>query len=92
MPAHDFYEAMLYESMEPFGGRRDDIQTAILAATIVNAMRAPKTKPARPEDFLMKWDEMHQPKRAKTPMEMLATMQRLQKQQETILKAHGQID
>ncbi|MDT3395431.1 hypothetical protein RKE29_01990 [Streptomyces sp. B1866] len=61
-------EWMVYERLTgPLGGRRGDVQAAIVAATVANAQRA-RGRALRPEDFLPVWDKP----RAMTPEEMWA--------------------
>ena len=55
MSAEDFYECMLYDQMEPFGGPRGDLQAGVIASVIANVNRDPKkkTKPWSPVDFML---------------------------------------
>lgn len=51
----EFVEWMAFYNTEPFGEGRSDIQTATLAATIVNANRSKKSKPVSASKFLVDW-------------------------------------
>lgn len=51
MPSSDFYKCMLLESIEPFGGRRGDLQAGIIASTLANVMGSGK-KTYAASDFM----------------------------------------
>lgn len=56
MPLADFLECMLYEQMEPFGGRRLDYLFSMLASTTYNMLRDPvRSKPLSLKDFTPGW-------------------------------------
>jgi Protein of unknown function (DUF4035) len=76
MPISDFYECMLYEQLEPFGGRRGDLQAGLIASTIANANRGKTTKPFVPKDFMPEWDAKPEP--VQTPEKQLEFFQWLQ--------------
>jgi hypothetical protein len=76
MPASDYYECMAYECLEPFGGRRGDVQAGIVAATIANANRSKNAKPFSPADFIPEWEA--EPVEQQSPEQQLAMIQLLQ--------------
>lgn len=45
-------EWMAFDAMEPFGDRRGDLQTGIVAAAVVNHSMSPPKEAARPIDFM----------------------------------------
>ena len=45
-------EAMIYESIDPWGEWRNDLRTGIVASTIANAMSTEKTTTFTPADFM----------------------------------------
>ena len=47
---------MLYEQIEPFGGRRGDVQAGIVAAAVCNVFGGRGAQPASPLDFMPNWD------------------------------------
>lgn len=66
--SRELSEWAAYEQLTgPLGGRRGDVQAAIIAATVANAQRS-KGRALLPKDFIPKWDK---PK-AMTPEEMWA--------------------
>lgn len=65
--SRELAEWMAYERITgPLGGRRGDVQAAIIAATVANSQR--KGRPLQPKDFIPKWDKPA----AMTPEEMWA--------------------
>lgn len=67
-------EWMAYEQITgPIGGEREDILTAILAATVANTARGKRGRKAKVQDFLPKWDRH---KRASW-QDMLATVRQI---------------
>jgi len=64
--AREFAEWMAYDSIEPGEPTRADMQAALIAATLANANRDPKKKPAPFEisDFMLKFhDEVQDTRR-----------------------------
>lgn len=61
MPASEFFEWMILESIEPFGDRRGDIQAGLVAMTYANANRTPNTNPYPLSDFLPEWEPSQEP-------------------------------
>lgn len=58
--SRELTEWQVYEDLTgPLGGRRGDIQAAIVAATIANVHRKQGTKPVDPADLVPQWD-IHQ--------------------------------
>lgn len=57
MGQSEFMDWIAYYAVEPFGGVRGDVQTAILASLIANANRNPKKQPRafKPAQFLPDW-------------------------------------
>lgn len=51
---------MIVERMEPFGGRRGDLQMGIVAAAIANTARDPKKRRRafQPADFMPDFDNL----------------------------------
>jgi hypothetical protein len=61
---------MAYEKLTgPLGGRRGDVQMAILAAVITNSQRGKGQRIMTPADFLPAWDGK---RRTMSPEEMFA--------------------
>lgn len=58
-------EQQAYEKLEPFGSRREDYRTAMIAMMLANIHRNPKKRPApyRLEDFLLSTGEDVEPRR-----------------------------
>lgn len=67
---------MIYESIEPFGDRRGDIQAGMICAVLANIHRGEKTKPYTLTDFVHNWEP--QPIRQQTPEEQLQFMLMIQ--------------
>lgn len=58
MPSYLLSEWAAYYKLEPFGEERGDLRSAIIAATVANANRDPKkSKPAKVEDFMPKFEK-----------------------------------
>jgi hypothetical protein len=58
--SRELSEWMVYEKVAgPLGGRRGDMQAAVVAMTVANVNRG-KGKPARLDDFLPEWDRPRQ--------------------------------
>ncbi len=56
--SRELTEWMVYERVAgPLGGRRGDIQSAIIAATIVNSKRGKGKKAVQPADFMPTFDD-----------------------------------
>lgn len=51
----EFVEWMAFYETEPFGDVRGDIQSAIVAATVVNTNRKKGSKPIKASKFLPDW-------------------------------------
>lgn len=83
MPAHEVLEWMLYESVEPFGDRRGDIQAAQIVQTLANIHRSEKRQPYRLTDFLLEWEAV--PVKAQTPDEIFSAMLLLQQAQNALV-------
>ncbi len=75
----EFYEWMVYESIEPFGDRRGDIQAAMMCSLVANVNRGEKTKPYSPMDFVPDWEPKPQP--PPDPREQLNKMLMIQQMQ-----------
>lgn len=79
MPVSEFYDFMLYDQVEPLGGRRGDIQAGIIAATVANCNRSEKTKPFTPEDFIPSWEaKLVQPQSADKQLAIMKIVQQIQ--------------
>jgi len=52
MDSRELSEWMAYEQIEPFGERRADLRSAIIACVIANAWRSPNRPPFRVQDFM----------------------------------------
>jgi len=72
----DFYAFMLYDSIEPFGDRRGDIQAGMIQKTLADIHRDPKQKPYPLEMFMPQFYE--EPARQQTPEEQLQILLALQ--------------
>lgn len=57
-----------YDKIDPIGKERDDLNMGIIASTIANVNRDPKTKAMTAEQFMPKYDK---PKKVQTIDEML---------------------
>lgn len=57
MSSADIAEAMAFERLEPFGEYRDDMRAALIASTIANCNRAPKSKSFGISDFMLDFSE-----------------------------------
>jgi len=57
MSSADIAEAMAFERLEPFGEYRDDMRAALIASTIANCNRSPKSKPFSLADFMLDFRE-----------------------------------
>jgi hypothetical protein len=77
MPASRFMEWMVYDSIEPIGDRRGDIQAAIVAQTVFNMLKGSKQEALPLDKFLPKFatDPEAQPKRPQTVEEQMAIWQ-----------------
>lgn len=68
-------EWMAYEQISgPLGAARGDVQAAIVAATIANAMSSKKGRRFTPKDFIPEWD-----RRPQTWQEQLELVKQLNK-------------
>jgi hypothetical protein len=57
MPRRELTEWMAYYQMEPFGERRADVRSAIVAAILANANREKDQKPYKVKDFVLFKDD-----------------------------------
>ncbi len=53
MDSTEFSEWVAFDSIEPIGGQRADLRTAMLASTFVNVWKGKGQAPARLKDFLL---------------------------------------
>lgn len=58
MSSREFVEWMAFYQIEPFGEERADLRAGVIASTIANANRDPKTrsKPFTPSEFMPTFD------------------------------------
>ena len=71
---------MVYESIEPFGDRRGDIQAGMICALLANLNRTKESdKLYGPMDFIPKWEEP--PVKQQTVEEQVNIMQLIQAMQ-----------
>jgi hypothetical protein len=80
MPASEFYEWMAMESVEPFGDRRGDVQSAVVASTIANVNRG-KSKAFEVSQFMPNWEQKPKAVVPQTTEEQLAFWTALQASQ-----------
>lgn len=68
---------MAYAGLEPFGEERADLRAGIVASTVANAARDPKTQrdPFTPQEFMPKF-ETREPTE-QTPEQMLSIVELL---------------
>ena len=85
MPISEFRECFIYEQIEPFGGRRMDIQTGILASTVANILCGQKKKQFMPEDFMPSWEPKPEAK-PQTPEQQLRTFKLVQQVQNALIR------
>jgi len=57
MSSRELTEWMAYYALEPFGEERGDMRAGIVASTLYNVHRGPKSKAASPEDFMPKFGQ-----------------------------------
>ena len=57
MPIGDFYAFQIFDSMEPFGERRQDIHAGIIASTVHNVNCTKESQMMKPRDFMPSWIE-----------------------------------
>lgn len=71
--SHEFAEWMAYDRLEPFGPKRDDMRSAIIASILANVYRDKKRKPSpfTVEDFMPDFDEEYMEEYVMTPEETL---------------------
>lgn len=55
--SQEFVEWQAYARLDPFGSERGDVQAAVVAQTVANANRGPKTPAYKLEDFVLKFDQ-----------------------------------
>lgn len=70
MTAKEFAEWQAFFSAEPFTARRLDYAAALIAATVANANRKPKTKARPVKDFVVDW--WKEPRPEASPSSMMA--------------------
>jgi hypothetical protein len=70
MPASDFHEFMIYESLEPFGERGAYVRAGIIASTDANIHRGKDQSPYSPSDFMPSLEAADEPEL--TPEELHA--------------------
>ncbi len=68
---------MAYAELEPFGEERADLRAGIVASTVANTARDPKTQrdPFTPQEFMPKFETEDRP--TQTPEEMLSLVEML---------------
>lgn len=75
LDSRELSEWMAFEQIDgPLGGRRGDIQAAIVASTVAN-VNLPRHKQRAPDDYLPVWDKPAA-KSQQTPEEMWAAVKR----------------
>ena len=85
MTVAELHEWRIYESIEPFGDRRRDLQTAQLMALLFNLQRTKNTdKISKPADWMPDWDA--EPKKPQTADEQLDMMRMLASAQNALVK------
>lgn len=57
MPSRLLTEWMVFAKLEPFGERRADLRSAIVAATVANANRSKDQQAYKIEDFMPKFED-----------------------------------
>lgn len=81
MPYRIWLEWRLYDTVDPFGEWRADLRSATLAAIMVNLWGRKKGQPAvSPRQFMPQFEAVlgsGQPKREKTPDDLLEVVRRL---------------
>jgi len=60
---------MAYAKIEPFGEKRADLRSAIIACTMANAWRGKNQKPLKPADFMPRFEPP--PEQSAEQMKML---------------------
>ena len=70
----EFKYWLAYNTLEPFGDERSDLQAALIASTIANSVRDDKLRPQQYEiaDFLL--DFSREPKKPQTSAQMEAVL------------------
>ena len=84
MSAKEFTEWMVYHSVEPFGGAREDYRAALQASVTANVNGAKLT----PFDLIKPWS-YHEELEARTDAEVGDKLSSTQKSQITLFKALG---
>lgn len=87
MPASEFFECMQYEQLEPFGGRRGDIQAGTVAAMVVNVNRTKESDKVWTYRDFFKWDAAIEAQQ--TPDQHLKMMMLFQKIHNAQVQNHG---
>lgn len=67
LSSRELMEWMAFDSMEPIGDRRGDLQNAMLMCLLANINRDPKKSPYRVSDFI----PTYEPRKPQTPEYML---------------------
>ena len=68
--AEEFAEWVAFQSIDPSDELRADIRSAIVAYTVANVFRGPKSPSIKFEDFLPFMPKKRVPRRKRTPAEM----------------------
>jgi hypothetical protein len=55
MSSRELTEWMAFDLVEPIGGKRGDIQAAVVASTIANVNRGRSTRPYEVQDFIIEY-------------------------------------
>jgi len=71
--SRELAEWVAYNSIDPIGNFRSDLQSGIIASTIANVNRGKHTSPFSPQDFMPVLDK---PTKVNSVDEMKATMMR----------------
>jgi len=76
LTSSELQEWKAYHALAPIGGRRGDLQTALLAAVLANCHRDSKAKPSpyKIEDFLLFEDREEQPAQSQAEQFAMARM------------------
>jgi len=57
MSSREFNEWIAFYNLDPFGMERDDLRSAIIAATVANVNRSSEQEPLSPEEFMPRLGE-----------------------------------
>lgn len=86
MSGAEFFDWMLYESIEPFGDRRADVQAGTIAAMILNVNRSKNSDKVWTYQDFFQW-EPEPPKAQQTVEEQAGFMRQLQQVQNAQVEA-----